>query len=589
MGERECGGGWYIPGTMSAYRSFFASMVWVLILGAAVALGAPQQEPQDPPGGQKYLGGVGFHDEVEVTVLNLEVFVRDADGNTVTGLTREDFRVFQDGQPRKITNFAAFTEKSFGVLPEGGIAPQQEGIPTELPPGIKPISVVIFVDNEHIRPMERSRVLSQLGRFVSSFMRPPVRVMVVSYQRSVTVEQPFTDDIRLVKDALRRVRRAPAGFSERDTKRREILRDLQNLREKDPSQTGGAMAQMDVLSRIRSYADELSQSLDMATNSLRQLILSLSGLPGRKYLIHVSSGLPAVTARDLFEAHGNAFQRSSILPMLSVYDRWASWKSLAASANAQGIHMYMVDSSGLASAGSASAEYASPVDPMTTAIYFNNRQQPLQLIAETTGGEAILNANDVTVGLERFREDLFTYYSIGYVVGAAGGDTIHRVEVTVPGHPDYDLRYRRTVVEKSLASRVQDKVLAALAFGVEHNPMGIEVELGAASTATEDKWLVPVTVTCPMSSLALVPRGEEAVGEATVFVAVRDRDGRQSDLQRQNHELRLPVADYDLLKNRHFTFTMDLLMVKGVFTVAVGLLDQVSHEASYAVVHRKVP
>ncbi len=571
---------------MTRYRTLVA-LIWTFLLVLAAPVVLLAQDVRDVPDDQDVLGGMGFRDEVEVTVLNLEVYVRDADGRSVTDLTADDFRVFQDGQPRKITNFASYTEKSFAVIPEGGESPPGGG--AALPPGIKPISVVIWVDNEHTRPVERSRVLSQISRFVSSFMRPPVRVMVVGYQRSVKVEQPFTGDVRLVKDALRRLRRAPASFSERDNRRREILRGLQNLRERDPNVSGGPMARMDLLSRIRSYADEMSQSLDMATGALRQLILSLSGLPGRKYLIHVSSGLPAVTARDLFEAHGNAFQRGSILPMLSIYDRWSSWRSLAASANAQGVHMYMVDASGLASAGSASAAYASPVDPMTTAIYFNNRQQPLQLLADTTGGEAILNANDVTVGLERFREDLFTYYSIGYVVGAAGGDTVHRVEVTVPAHPDYDLRYRRTVVEKSLASQVQDRVLAALAFGVEHNPMGIGVELGAASTATEDRWLVPVTVTCPMSSLALVPRGEEAVGNATVFVAVRDRDGQQSDLQRQEHEVRIPVADYNLLKDRHLTFTLDLLMVRGVFTVAVGVLDGVSHQASYAVVRRTIP
>ena len=569
------------------HRTFPALIALVLFLAAA-PWAAAQETPAPTPTPQ-VLGGLGFRDEVEVTVLNLEVFVRDAEGNPVTDLGVEDFQLFQDGQPKKITNFAAFTERSFAVIPEGGVSPAGGDL-ANLPPGIKPISVVIFVDNEHIRPMERSRVLSQMGRFVSSFMRPPVRVMVVSYQRSVKVEQPFTGDPQLIKEALRRLRRAPSGIPERDTRRKEILRDLQSLRNRGTSRGSvGSLGEMDLLSRIRSYADEMSQSLDMSNNALRQLILSLSGLPGRRYLIHLSSGLPAVPARDLFESYANFFQRGSILPMISRYDKWSDWKSLAASANAQGVRLYMVDASGLAAAASSSAEYSTPVDPLTMAVYLNNRQQPLQLLGEATGGEAILDANDVTAGLERFREDLFTYYSLGYVVGATGGDRVHRVEVRVPAHPDYDLRYRRSVVEKSLASQVQDKVLAALAFGADHNPFGITVELGAASTATEDKWLVPVTVTCPMSALALVPRGDEAVGKAVIFVAVRDREGRQSDLQRQEHEVRIPVADYDLLKDRHATFTLDLLMVRGAFTVAVGVLDEVSHQASYALVRRTVP
>ena len=45
--------------------------------------------------------------EVEVSVTNVEVVVTDSKGNRVSGLTREDFEVYQDGLPQKITNFYA--------------------------------------------------------------------------------------------------------------------------------------------------------------------------------------------------------------------------------------------------------------------------------------------------------------------------------------------------------------------------------------------------------------------------------------------------------------------------------------------------
>jgi Ca-activated chloride channel homolog len=52
---------------------------------------------------------------VEVPLVSLEVFVDDVTGKPITNLTREDFTVFEDGQPREIRNFAS-AETPFNIL-----------------------------------------------------------------------------------------------------------------------------------------------------------------------------------------------------------------------------------------------------------------------------------------------------------------------------------------------------------------------------------------------------------------------------------------------------------------------------------------
>ncbi len=44
-------------------------------------------------------------ERIDVTVINVDVMVTDRAGHPVSGLTREDFEVFEDGRPQKITNF----------------------------------------------------------------------------------------------------------------------------------------------------------------------------------------------------------------------------------------------------------------------------------------------------------------------------------------------------------------------------------------------------------------------------------------------------------------------------------------------------
>src|SRR4051812_26438998 len=45
-----------------------------------------------------------YFESVDVHVVNVEVYVADRDGRRVPGLKREDFELFEDGAPVKISN-----------------------------------------------------------------------------------------------------------------------------------------------------------------------------------------------------------------------------------------------------------------------------------------------------------------------------------------------------------------------------------------------------------------------------------------------------------------------------------------------------
>src|SRR6185436_1932428 len=44
----------------------------------------------------------------EVEIITIDAVVLDRDGRPVSGLTREDFHVFEDGTPREIVSFEAY-------------------------------------------------------------------------------------------------------------------------------------------------------------------------------------------------------------------------------------------------------------------------------------------------------------------------------------------------------------------------------------------------------------------------------------------------------------------------------------------------
>ncbi len=80
--------------------------------------GAPPQAPAQPDSqqkkdqngqdqnGQNPQNQPGYSVSVESNLVNVDAVVTDNDGNIITGLKKENFRVLDDGQPQQITNFA---------------------------------------------------------------------------------------------------------------------------------------------------------------------------------------------------------------------------------------------------------------------------------------------------------------------------------------------------------------------------------------------------------------------------------------------------------------------------------------------------
>ena len=309
----------------------------------------------------------------------------------------------------------------------------------------------------------------------------------------------------------------------------------------------------------------------------------------RKVLVHVSSGMPAVLARDLINWYGQLFQNSSTLPMLARFNRRQVYEALASSANAQGVAFYTIDASGLGGDASTSSEYSRPVDPMISSIYVINNQEQLLNLAESTGGRAIVDSNDITDLLEELRDDLFTYYSLGYTLSASGSDTVHRIKVELPGHPEYELVYRRALVEKSLETQVQDRVVSGLMLAVDDNPMAVELAAGSARPASEDRWILPIEISFPIESVALLPEQEIYAGRIVVFLANRDLKGRQSDVQRRDVEIRMTPDDYATRRHERYMVTLELLLDAGDHRLVVGVLDPVTRQSSFATLRRMVP
>ena len=83
-----------------------------VIIALAAGTTPSAQQGQKPPDQPRFEGATS------VTLVSVDVVVRDSKGEVVRGLTAKDFTVLEDGKPQRIYNFSV-QEIAAAATPEG--------------------------------------------------------------------------------------------------------------------------------------------------------------------------------------------------------------------------------------------------------------------------------------------------------------------------------------------------------------------------------------------------------------------------------------------------------------------------------------
>ncbi len=522
-----------------------------------------------------------FYETLDVNVVNVEVFVTDKKGEPVRGLGREDFELLEDGRPVELTNFYAVEGGRPRPDPVETPAELADGAPRELPPPPgearvpedQRLHLVVYVDNFNIRPLDRNRTFARLREFLYDTIAPHDRVMLVTYDRSLHIRQPFTSDSSAVARALVEVEKMTGSAEQAAEETRRLRRAIDN-----------ANSSAEVSGRVRAHAQEVFNDLRFTVDALRDFIDSLAGLPGRKALLHLSGGLPMTPGEDLYWAMTRKFDDMSLLSMAREFDSARRFQELAALANGERVTFYTIDASGLQMYASGQAENPGSsvdgLDSFVDSVATANLQSSIRYIAERTGGAAIYNVNDIGLGLERVADDLENYYSLGFQPAHGGDRRYHRIEVKTKD-PSLAVRHREGYRSKPASQRMADTTLSTLRYGFESNPLEVALDLGPGAPHDGDSYAVPILVRIPLGRIVLVPRETAHEARLEVFVSAMDERGATSEVSRAAVPITIPDADLPAALDKHFTYEARLLMRRGRHRVAVGVRDEIGATASF--------
>jgi len=551
---------------------------------AAVAAG---QEPTPSPSENRST----FSSELEVTVANIDVFVRDRDGRVVRDLTAEDFRILQDGVEMTISNFTSMSAEPLEPAPMRSATDDVENAPEQSTPRpIEPNRVILIFDNENLFPPDRRRVMNGVRTFVDEVMTTPVEMMVLSTRRAVDIKQPFTTDRDAVMRALDRVSKESAARGSLDRERRAILVEMERFANQAARESyvdfladvQGLVFKAQMQGRITAYIDQESGVLRDTLRNLHEVVRMVSGIDGRSSIVYVSNGLSMTPGLDLMHEFAAVFLDNTIYTRIAQRTFASEFRALTDAANREGVSLYTVDASGLKPPIGFAADDRYVPEAAASWVANANQQESMGYMADATGGIAVLDSNDVTEGLRQVRDDLANFYSIGYRLSATGDDAAHRIEVQLPQHPDYEIRHRKWLIEESFETRVRERVLQALVRDLEFNPLGVELSAGTAAEVSARRWEVPLVVSIPVNRLGLAPAADELVAHVELFVCVRDDRGRETPIHQRAIQLRIPQAGFSPEREQRYELTLPMIFREERHAVAVGLVDRATEQASYA-------
>ncbi len=548
-----------------------AALLAALLVPPAAPTGAAETKPT-PVGPLRPLVR-----SVDVTVTNIDVVVTDSKGNRVTGLRKEDFEVVEDGAKQPVTNFYAVEGGALTVIGDEPVPPAPTPVPmappapppAEAPASAQKTWIVIFVDNLNLTPFNRNRILKNVQGWVRGAVKGNVEAMVVTWDRSLKVRRKFTNDGRDVADVLGQLEEVSALRVATLSERKDLLQAIDD-----------SVSEEQAVGKARQYALSLKNDLEFTLDALRSTINQLAGIEGRKILLHVSEGLPQSPGAELWKYIQDRFRSMSTPTQGFEFDRTTGYIGIVQAANAAGVTIYGIDASGLTVDSGVTAESRATTARVDSFVERTNLQSMISLLSEETGGQAILNKNDVTLALKEIEKDYTSYYSIGYRSLRPGVDRPHKVEVTVK-RKGLKARARRSYLEKSPETRVQEATISALYFPRDDNPLAVGVEIGTPVPADRQNYIVPMTIRVPYARITLLPEGAKARGRLIFYFMVLDAAGKTSDLATQPAPIEVDAAKLESLARKDYVYDVKLVMIPGGQRISLAVRDEVTNTVSY--------
>jgi VWFA-related protein len=433
------------------------SLLLAVTLGLLLSASALAQQQTRPPAAEQE------DDVVRITteLVQTDVAVFDKRGRFIDDLRPEQFELQVNGKTQVITFFErvrAGTRSEEAQLAAAASRGLNTGKTVEPNRAVSadPVGRVIFffVDDLHLSPASIGRARTALQSYVDTAMNPNDQVAIVSASGQIGFLQQLTDNRVVLRAAINRLGYKRNGevytgktqISEYaasqvlDSGNRELYAYLlestkleqqmgPGSRHGDHTLAASYSAAPHLRNRLRQVRTLGRMATDNTLEALHGLMLSASALPGRKLVFFLSDGFllnerHAGAHKGLRGVAETAAQAGVVVYTMNLQEtNFGPGSSVDASTNEY------IDHSARR-AGTAFGEVSA-------------NREPLQLIADQTGGRAIFNADSIEEEVQQALRETADYYLLAWRPDSSEmREAGARLKVSVKGHPEWRVRLR---------------------------------------------------------------------------------------------------------------------------------------------------
>jgi VWFA-related protein len=351
--------------------------------------------------------------KVQVDLVTSDIIVRDDKGNFIPDLKKDEFEIFEDGVKQDITSMTVVTGGRVTNVLAPPPPPPPEGIilpPTRPRNDVSGRIFLFFVDDLHLQFHNTGRVRELFKKISKELVHDGDMFGIVSSGPSSLAIDMTYDRTRL-DEAIKKI----AGNELKPT-------DIIN----GPS---GAEGPSEVRYRAHvafSTVNDLLNNLNSVTNRRKALIYVSDGYdfnPFQDARLGLMDPSSPFAQNDMRRAEQQAQSGDGSNPQNDPFssqqkqsetfadaDLARELGELTRQANRSNVTMYTIDPRGLVGMGDIDEQ----VDPQQWSEYVRKTQDSLRVIAEETGGIAVVNQNDFSKALKRIDAETSDYYVLGY-------------------------------------------------------------------------------------------------------------------------------------------------------------------------------
>ena len=553
-------------------RFVATSLALALTVTSGPGLLAGQQQPPPP-------AAPSFRSSVNLVLV--DVVVRDRKGAVVSGLSRDDFQLIEDGKTQQILTFA-FEQiqnttqpvESVSLLagsaataavprvaaPAAAAAPAATSTPST-PSG--PLTsedvaghrlLTLLFDTSSMQPEDVQKATDEAIKWVDEKMGPADLVAVATIGSSLQVLTDFTSNKEQVHSVLQAFSAADGtAYAAVDASTQATDEATANATD-DTTTTDVGAQELDTFNN------------DVRLRALKTLAEALAPIQQKKAILYFSSGM----------------QRNGT-------DNQIELRAAVNAAVRANVAIYPVDSRGLqavvpggsarqGSRGGIAAFNGSAVTSQFTQLAA--QQETLTTLAADTGGTAFLDSNDFGEAFGKVTNDISSYYILGYA----------------STNPDKDGRYRRITVRlKNRDVKVEAREGYYADRDFTHTAKGdreiqLQEQLSMQIPATDvplfltagwfrmaaDRYYVPVSISVPGSAIPPPKPQEKGSDKITLDIAGFIRDERNAPVGRIRDTMTVPPASADGLAARQVLYQTGVTLPPGRFSIKVVVRENSS-------------